>query len=158
MPLTKEQQEYQRKYREKNRKKRNEYMKEYREQNKEQQQEYDRKYYEKNNEKIKERRREYIKKNKEKVRKYNNEYRQTPSGIKTYRISQWKKRGIICDDYDKVYDIYVKETNCWWCNKEFENSYDRCLDHDHDHDINDRENIRGIICKGCNNRDVYKIF
>ena len=96
----------------------------------------------------------YREKNREKKRAYQKEYSKTFQGKKTNRISMWKRRGIICD-YDAVYDVYVKETNCWWCNKEFVSSADRNLDHDHD--ITDGENIRGILCNYCNYLDVYKI-
>ena len=30
-------------------------------------------------------------------------------------INQWKQRGIIDDDFDALYDYYMKETNCWIC-------------------------------------------
>ena len=131
---------------------------------KEKERENKKKYYEKNKEKFKkyykknkEKKREYYQKyreeNKEKIKEYDNEYRQTPQGKKCATKKTWKYQGIICD-YDHYYNIYLQRTNCYYCNKEFENSFDRCLDHDHE--INDNYNVRGIICRGCNIRDVYK--
>ena len=111
------------------------------------------KYTDANKEKMKEQRKEYYQKNREEMKEKMKEYNQTPKGRKSLRIANWKKIGIICD-YDHYYNIYLQRTNCYYCNKEFENSFDRCLDHDHE--INDNYNVRGIICRGCNIRDVYK--
>ena len=70
------------------------------------------------------------------------------------RIGQWKAQGIITDDFDNVYNIYIDTTNCDYCKKEFMNSLDRHLDHDHS--IKDNNNIRGILCRVCNTTDVLK--
>ena len=45
---------------------------------------------------------------------------------------------------------------CDFCQTEFKNSTDRCLDHDHD--ILDSYNIRGILCRSCNIKDVLKDY
>tara|TARA_R110002167_G_scaffold26068_1_gene89845 strand:- start:44 stop:412 length:369 start_codon:yes stop_codon:yes gene_type:complete len=70
------------------------------------------------------------------------------------RIAHWKQQGIITDDWENVYNIYIDTTNCDYCKKEFMNSLDRNLDHDHS--IKDNNNIRGILCRVCNTTDVLK--
>ena len=74
-----------------------------------------------------------------------------PNKIKIY---SWKQHGIIWDDYDIIYDLYINATNCDYCSKEFKNSLDKCCDHDHH--ITDANNIRGFICRDCNFNDVLK--
>ena len=69
-------------------------------------------------------------------------------------IKHWKNRGLITDDWDNVYEIYMDTTNCNYCNKQFKNTLDRHLDHDHS--IKDDNNIRGILCRVCNLSDVLK--
>tara|TARA_R110002167_G_scaffold18294_3_gene68783 strand:- start:2866 stop:3327 length:462 start_codon:yes stop_codon:yes gene_type:complete len=69
-------------------------------------------------------------------------------------IARWKFRGIIWDDYDIIYDLYINATICDYCSKEFKNSLDRCCDHNHA--ITDANNIRGFLCQVCNVKDVLK--
>jgi len=99
-------------------------------------------YYEKNKEKIKEQQKEYQK-----------EYKKTPQRIKTYRLSQWKSRGVICDNFDALYDHYTKTSYCDFCRCELtidknNTANTKCLDHDHT--ITDRPNFRNILCNACN--------
>ena len=65
-------------------------------------------------------------------------------------IINWKSRGLIYDDYDELYEIYIKTINCNHCNKEFKNSRDRCMDHDHNTGL-----FRKIVCQTCNCWDMY---
>ena len=65
-------------------------------------------------------------------------------------ISNWKSRGLIYDDYDELYEIYIKTMKCQYCNKEFNNNTDRCLDHDHNTGL-----FRKIVCRACNVNDSY---
>ena len=76
--------------------------------------------------------------------------------LKTYRITNWKQYGIISNDWDKTYDYYINCTQCEWCDEPFDKSANRCLDHDHD--INDDVNIRGVLCRGCNSKDYLGEF
>ena len=70
-------------------------------------------------------------------------------------IRNWKHRGIIFENMlDIIYNDYIKQTECECCGKPFFNNKDKQLDHDHN--INDRYNIRGIICQGCNLRRYDK--
>ena len=70
---------------------------------------------------------------------------------KTYKISRWKQQGIIDNDYDLLYEYFIKETNCMICYKIFNKDIindRRCLDHNHY--ITDDNNVRYICCNYCN--------
>ena len=69
--------------------------------------------------------------------------------------SRWKKYGIICDDFEEVYNHYINCHKCEYCDEEFKNGHDRCLDHDHS--IVDRNNVRGVLCRNCNKLDVLDV-
>ena len=57
----------------------------------------------------------YSEKNKEAIKEQKKEYNKTPEGIKSNRISQWKHIGVICGDYNELYDYYSLSTNCEFC-------------------------------------------
>lgn len=65
-------------------------------------------------------------------------------------IYAWKKSGVICDYFNMLYEEYIKTTNCNHCGKEFKNSRDRQLDHDHETGL-----FRKIVCQSCNVCDSY---
>ena len=69
---------------------------------------------------------------------------------KPQTISNWKRSGLIYDNYSELYEIYIKTMECQHCNKEFKNSTDRCMDHDHDTGL-----FRKIVCRACNVYDNY---
>ena len=98
--------------------------------------------------------------NKEKIaqqRKENDRlYRQTEVGKKSHTISTWKWRGILCFDWDLLYDLFLKVKFCEFCNVELNTNTKtkKCLDHDHS--ITDRFNVRGVLCLSCNVKDVLK--
>jgi len=62
-------------------------------------------------------------------------------------IYNWKKRGVVSDDYDKLYDLHMSITNCQICNIQFDDSVKnrRCLDHDHHTGY-----YRKTLCNSCN--------
>jgi len=67
---------------------------------------------------------------------------------KYYLIYHWKKYGVICDDFDKLYDHHMSINNCQLCDIEFDNiicNNKRCLDHDHKTGL-----YRQTICHKCN--------
>jgi hypothetical protein len=102
------------------------------------------KYYEKHRDKL-------IVKGREDMRKR----RETPEHKKKQRIYNWKKRGIICDNFDTLYEQYVNCNDCDFCGKVFSSDYDRCLDHAHENgEIHQKGDVRGILCRGCNVKDV----
>lgn len=67
---------------------------------------------------------------------------------------QWKTRGIIFDKightFEWWYETYIYAKNCSCCGKKFEICRDKCMEHDHN--ITDKFNVRGIVCQGCNSR------
>ena len=101
--------------------------------------------------KIKEYKKVYYQRLKEQKKEYCKEYRQTPNGIKSRRIIRWKERGVINDDFDKLYELYINTNNCNVCKKVFKNTKDRCLDHDHTNG-----QFRQILCHSCNIHDNWK--
>ena len=95
---------------------------------------------------------------KEQIAAVKKKYAQSPKGIKSGRISRWKFRGMISDDWDKTYDWYINTLNCQnpECNVIFTTSKiisttTKCLDHDHN--ILDSPNIRNVLCNRCNLND-----
>ena len=110
-------------------------------------------WYKKNNNKLLQRQKEYDDKNKDNKKKYDKQHNQTYNRKKINRISRWKYNGIITDDYDELYNHYLKTAYCDICRVEL--TYDKnntpttkCLDHDHL--ITDRPNFRNILCQSCN--------
>lgn len=72
-----------------------------------------------------------------------------PRRIKSLRVSNWKKRGVI-GDLDVLYTNYLVSTNCACCNKEYKDRRDKCLDHDHI-----TGSFRAFLCRGCNSFDRH---
>ena len=112
--------------------------------------EYMKKYGEKNKAIIAEKKKEYYQEHKEQKKEYARQQRQTPAGIKSQRISGWKKYGIICDDFDMLYANYLAETHCDLCRVKFGKRGDgtgtfKCCDHDHETGI-----FRAFLCCKCN--------
>ena len=131
---------------------RREYNKQYRLKNKEKAKEYKRQWHLKNKEKENKQAREYYLKNNEKIK----EYYKTEKYIKSNRIYDWKRRGILCFDYNLLYDIFLSTNRCEYCNCEFYGvgNNKKCLDHDHN--ITDKFNVRGVLCNACNLKDVLR--
>ncbi len=70
--------------------------------------------------------------------------------LKSGRINNWKRRGVI-GDFNYLYSLYINATNCSTCNISFNDTKNKCLDHDHD-----TGEYRNIICRKCNNWDNWK--
>ena len=78
---------------------------------------------------------------KEQMRLWN----QSDNGKKSRTIIRWKLRGLISDDYDKIYYRYINSKKCELCNKKYKNKRDRCLDH-----LHLTGKFRNIVCQMCN--------
>lgn len=98
----------------------------------------------------KERIKEYYQANKQAISEKQREYIKTPQGRKVYRISTWKYYGLIHDNYDELYEIYINTTNCQNCSvllteDKKTTSTTRCMDHDHNTGL-----FRMVVCNKCN--------
>lgn len=140
-------------------------VKNYYQEHKQKVQDYQKEYNIINKDKLNERQKEYYKKYPEKFNIKNKKWRDNnPKKVKEYeesdkykkqsKIARWKHQGIITEDWDNIHNIYMDTTNCDYCKKKFKNSLDRQLDHDHS--LEDNNNIRGILCRVCNTTDVLK--
>ena len=84
-------------------------------------------------------------------KKAEKKYNQSEKGIKRRLIGNWKNcLKMIADDWEEVYNIYQITECCNYCCKTFKNSYDKHLDHNHQ-----TGEIRGVLCRSCNSKDVY---
>jgi hypothetical protein len=92
---------------------------------------------------------QYRQNNKESINEYMKEYRKTHACKKSSRITNWKKSGVKCDDFNSLYDKYINCKNCEECNVELQEGNakknKKCLDHDHKTGL-----FRNIICNRCN--------
>ena len=122
--------------------------------NKEERRLYNQQNYNKRKEWYKQWNKNHYQQNKEKIDKRHNLYKKSDKGKSVHIICGWKRQGILCFDYDLLYSYYIKQTTCEFCDKTFTSSRDRHMDHDHS--INDRFNVRGVLCCSCNVRDVLK--
>ena len=148
MPLTEEQRKERRK----------EASRKYYQKNKEKNREASRKNYQANKERKREANRKYRKENKDKIKEYREKYREeNPEKLHMlYTIGSWKSRGLIDDDYEKLYHLVMSQKICWRCNciltiDKVRTSTTRCMDHDHD-----TGKFRGVVCQACNVKGGYK--
>tara|TARA_R110001592_G_scaffold326682_1_gene607583 strand:+ start:958 stop:1245 length:288 start_codon:yes stop_codon:yes gene_type:complete len=88
-------------------------------------------------------------KTKDEIKEYQRIYRQSPKGKKINRISTWKANGVLCEDFDKLYDYYLSVKCCEICDIELcEGKVKRnrkCLDHNHE-----TGQFRYVLCNTCN--------
>jgi len=136
------------KYRENNKEKCRLYRKEYNKEYKKNNKEYFKIYYKNNIEKYRESVKKYDKTDKGKL--YRKQYRQTDKGKKIKRIGDWKHMGLICDDYNSLYEKVYSTTNCEECDvllteDKKTTKTTRCMDHDHTTGL-----FRNVLCHSCN--------
>jgi len=97
---------------------------------------YRKDYYESNKKKYIDRANEYNRNNKEKRHR-------------TQTKSRWKQYGVITDNFDDLYDYYMKTKNCELCSIELttgkRSNTSKCLDHCHE-----TGKFRNIVCHSCN--------
>jgi len=108
------------------------------------------KYNSRNRQKVNYLAKRYRDNNKQKIRGKKKIYYQTDRGKKLHRISNWKSSGLICDDYDALYEKVINTTHCEECNVLLTIDKDttattRCMDHDHVTGL-----FRNVLCLSCN--------
>ena len=69
---------------------------------------------------------------------------------KAQMIYDWKRSGLIYDNYDELYDVYINTMECQHCQTEFTKKNCRCMDHNHETGL-----FRKIVCNRCNVCDSY---
>ena len=69
---------------------------------------------------------------------------------KAKMIYDWKRSGLIYDNYDELYDVYINTMECQHCQTEFTKKNCRCMDHNHETGL-----FRKIVCNRCNVCDSY---
>ncbi len=63
---------------------------------------------------------------------------------KNHQIAGWISRGLISDDYEDIYDKWLKSTSCEKCEHDY-SYWKKCMDHDHTTGA-----FRNILCNSCN--------
>ena len=147
--VSQERKEYMREYARKNRERIAEYKKEYAKLNKDKIAEYEKKRYENNKQYYQQKHKTYREEHKDELKQKKADYYKTPNGIKSRIINKWKDYGIISNDFDTLYDLYINTDKCMYCEKVFADSYERCLDHDHKTGL-----YRAVLCRSCNTKDI----
>lgn len=91
---------------------------------------------------------------KEGKKKYMKQYRLTEQSIKSQKIGSWKHYGVICDDFDKLYNYYINCWNCEKCGIELINgrhgANKKTLDHNHK-----TGEFRNVLCNTCNTKQGH---
>ena len=64
---------------------------------------------------------------------------------KTFTKRNWKIQGLITDKFDEIYNNYINAKYCELCNKQFKNTRDRQMEHNHE-----TGEFRNIVCNRCN--------
>jgi len=70
-----------------------------------------------------------------------------PKRHKTITLYNWKRRGLIHDDIDSLYNEYIYVTSCDLCGIEFKSAVDRKMEHSHE-----TGEFRNFVCQSCNMR------
>ena len=141
------------------------YKKKYYQQNKERIAIHKKKWYQEHKERIAIQRKKWYQENPEKVKLYNEQnkekisiqqkkYREeNPEKVhETMMKSNWKRKGLICEDVDSLYCHYMNAKNCDECGIEFGEIGDgtgtfKCMDHSHE-----TGKFRNFLCNTCNTR------
>ena len=101
----------------------------------------------KNSKEVQKRSEEKRKNNPERI-EYCKWLQKQPHIVKNSSIGRWKRRGVITNNFDSLYDNYLSATNCDLCDIKFDNSLkktSKCLDHDHETGL-----FRNFLCNTCN--------
>ena len=86
-------------------------------------------------------------KNNEERKEYMRQLHKQPHIVKNRIIRVWKKRGLISEDYDEIYNKYLNTEFCEMCKIKMEGrgKNKKCMDHSH---LNGQ--FRKILCNNCN--------
>ena len=89
----------------------------------------------------------WCKDNKEYYRLRGIEKRKNPEYVKKQMIYKWKKRGVISEDYESLYDLYFDTNECDNCGIELnqDNSTKKHLHHNHT-----TGQFVSVVCCVCN--------
>ena len=102
------------------------------------------KWREKNKEKIAQKTKKYRKEHPELYKKASQKWRD--NNPDKSKIANWKNDGMIDADWGSVYEMFIKENECWICGINFnETTRKKCLDHDHN-----TGELRYVCCQTCN--------
>ena len=111
---------------------------------KENQKKWRKEYLEKNKEHYKTVKAKWYEKNKDRLAEVQRLYRKNNPDKK--KIILWKAVGMKDDDWPSVYEMFIKENECWICGINFnETTRHKCLDHDHN-----TGELRYVCCSRCN--------
>jgi len=69
---------------------------------------------------------------------------------KSKTLYDWYRRGVIFENEEhkqEIYQRYIYSSNCELCHKEYKNSLNRKIEHEHDPT---KPNFRSICCNKCN--------
>ena len=109
--------------------------------------EYMKKWRQKNKLKISNYNKNYSILNNETIKIKKSIWDNTDKGRKTKRISIWRSRGLISEDYDKIYERYILTEECDNCGILLDEDFNtkKCMDHSHT-----TGEFRNILCSLCN--------
>ena len=71
---------------------------------------------------------------------------------KSEYIKNWKKRGVISNNFNKLYENYIKNNECELCKVKYSDKNKTCLDHCHL-----TGEFRNYICSSCNSKRLTLI-
>ena len=105
------------------------------------------KYYLKNKERIQQYKKDHPHIVTEESKRIQKIWRESESGKKSSTITRWRCRGLITEDYNKIYEYYLSIQECEHCGIELDEdeATRKCMDHCHQ-----TGQFRNILCKTCN--------
>ena len=83
--------------------------------------------------------------NKESNKEKRKLWKKTDKGKKSIKITNWKQRGLVSDNYDEIYYRWLNSKKCELCKCEYSKKNKKCLDHSHLTGL-----FRNILCNSCN--------